>query len=106
MLGVWLFLQFLVGVSKVGGFAPLLFLLPAIGTLASAILLLVKQGQRLRAAPFLLLGWTLYALMASFIVAMGFGIYPGTYIAPLLAVTVLIVLGIGLSREKRVPGPR
>lgn len=100
VLGAWLFLQFLAGTS-VPGFAPFLFLIAAAGTLASAITLLVKQHGRRPEAPALLLGWTLFAFLACFIVALGFGVYPGTFVAPLLAVSVLIVTGIGLSREKR-----
>lgn len=106
VLGVWLFMLFLTGISVGAGFAPFLFLMAAIGTLASAILLLVKRRERLRAAPVLLLGWSSCALMVSFIVAFGFGVYSATFIAPLLATTVIIVIGIGLSREKRGPGLR
>lgn len=101
VLGVWLFIQFLTGVSVGAGFAAVLVLMAAFGTLASAIVLLAKQCGRLRAAPVALLGWTLFSLMVSFIVATGVGFHRGTLIAPLLAATVLIVMGTGLSREKR-----
>jgi peptidoglycan/LPS O-acetylase OafA/YrhL len=100
VLGVWLFTQFLAGAS-VSGFAPFLVLMAAFGTIASAIVLLAKQRGRLRAAPALLLGWTSFALLVCFIVAIGFGVHRGTLIAPLLAAPVLTVMGIGLSRENR-----
>jgi hypothetical protein len=73
VLGVWLFLQFLIGVSVGAGFATVLVLMAAFGTLASGIVLLAKQRGRLREAPALLLGWTLFALLVSFIVAIGLG---------------------------------
>lgn len=101
VLGVWLFLQFLVGVAVGAGFATILFLIAAFGTLTSAIVLLAKHRGRLREAPLILLGFTSFAILVSLIVGIGFGFYPVSFVVPLLAAPVLIVMGIGLSREKR-----
>jgi hypothetical protein len=101
VLGVWLFLQFLVGVEVGAGFASILLLIAAFGTLTSAIVLLAKHRGRLREAPLILLGFTSFAILVSLIVGIGFGFYPVSFVVPLLAAPVFIVMGIGLSREKR-----
>lgn len=101
VLGAWLFLQFLVGVSLGLGFLAFLSLVVAVGTLTSGIVLLAKQRGRLRGAPITVLSFVGFALLVGLIhlgTSAGAGMFVFTF---LLSVPVLIVMGLGLSREKR-----
>lgn len=101
VLGVWMFTQFLVGVSLQLGFLALLSLIAAVGAVTSGIILLAKQRGRLRGAPVTVLTFAGFALLVSLFhvgTERGVGMF---FLAFLLSVPVLIVMSLGLAKEKK-----
>ncbi|WP_160664981.1 hypothetical protein [Pseudarthrobacter sp. ATCC 49987] len=99
--GCWLFLQFGGGASMDLGFLAFLSLVASGGNLTSGIVLLAKQRSRLRGAPVTALSFAGVGLLLGVIfstVAGGPGVFLFNF---LLAVPILIILGIGFSRESR-----
>ncbi|HEX9089037.1 MAG TPA: hypothetical protein VF867_16085 [Arthrobacter sp.] len=101
VLGCWLFMQFGVGTARGLGFLAFLSLVAAGGNLASGIVLLAKQRGRLRGAPVTALCFAGFALLLGLVHAAVAGGPVISLFSFLLAVPLLIVLGIGLSRERR-----
>lgn len=99
VLGAWLFLQFLVGASQGLGFLAFLSLVAAGGTLTAGIVLLAKQRGWERGAPVTVMSFAGFALFVGVLhlaSRSGVGMFFFNF---LLSVPVLIVMGIGLSRE-------
>lgn len=101
VLGSWLFLQFLVGASLGLGILAFLSLVAAGGTVVSGIVLLAKQRSRGRGVAVTVLSFAGLALFVGFLHLAGRA-GPGMFFFNfLLSVPVLVVMGIGLSRETR-----
>jgi hypothetical protein len=104
VLGVWLLVPSIAGFQNTGGvvFMAFLILLAALANITAGILLLVNQRSRTNGAPATSLSAAGSALLLGFI---GVAVeYYGAALfvtSLLLAAPVLILLGIGLSREKR-----
>ena len=83
-------------------FIALLILLAALGNITSGILLLANQRSRTKWAPVTSISTAGFALLLGFI-GLTIDYYGGTLllISLLLAAPVLILLGIGLARERR-----
>ena len=104
VLGTWLFIPSIAGFQNTGGvvFMAFLILVAALGNITAGIVLLANQRSRTRAAPVTSLSFASFALLLGWI---GLAV---TYFGPalfasslLLSAPVLIVMGIGLSREQR-----
>ena len=101
VLGSWLYIQFLVGVSLGLGVLAFLSLVAAGGTVVSGIVLLAKQRSRGRGVAVTVLSFAGLALFVGFLHLAGRA-GPGMFFFNfLLSVPVLVVMGIGLSRETR-----
>lgn len=96
-LGVWLFFSFLIGVSLGQGAVLILTLIGCFGSIASGIVLLVKQRDRGRGAPITMISVAGASLIISFT---GFAQFLFTF---MFALPIFIVMGIGLAREARAP---
>ncbi|WP_426986254.1 hypothetical protein [Pseudarthrobacter sp. Y6] len=104
VLGTWLFIPSIAGFNNGSStaFMAFLILLAALGNITAGILLLVSQRNRTKGAPATSLSTAGFALLLGFI-----GLVVEYYGAALfvtsliLAAPILIVMGIGLSREKR-----
>lgn len=94
-LGVWLFFSFLIGVSLGQSAILILTLIGCFGSIASGIVLLVKQRDRGRGAPITMISVAAVALLLSFA---SFGQFVFTF---MFALPIFIVMGIGLAREGR-----
>jgi hypothetical protein len=95
VLGVWLFLSFLVGVSLHQQAVLLLTLFSCFGAIAAGIVVLVKHRGRGRAAPIVLICVAGVALLFSF------GSFAQFLFTFMLSTPIFIVMGIGLAREAR-----
>lgn len=103
VLGTWLFIPSIAGFSEGGvGFMSLLILVAALGNITAGIVLLANQRNRNQGPPITSLSFAGLALLLGII---GLAVtYFGVALLVttlLLAAPVLIVLGLGLSREKR-----
>lgn len=103
VLGTWLFIPSIAGFSEGSAtFMAFLILVAALGNITAGIVLLANQRGRSQGSPITSLSFAGFALLLGFI-----GLVVDYYGAALLVTTlilaapVLIVLGIGLSREKR-----
>lgn len=96
-LGVWLFFSFLIGVSLGQSAILILTLIGCFGSIASGIVLLVKQRDRGRGAPITMISVAGVALLLSFA---SFGQFVFSF---MFALPIFIVMGIGLARESRAP---
>ncbi|WP_454698319.1 hypothetical protein [Arthrobacter humicola] len=94
-MGVWLFFSFLIGVSLGQSAILILTLIGCFGSIASGIVLLVKQRDRGRGAPITMISVAAAALLLSFA---SFGQFVFTF---MFALPIFIVMGIGLAREGR-----
>jgi peptidoglycan/LPS O-acetylase OafA/YrhL len=110
VLGLWCLGSALVGVLMAidyDGYAEVvvftvLFLLLGLGSLASAITLLVQHRRKTPAASVAVLALAALALPAALMsTAEGFWGYFSATVTVLLAVPVFILLGISLVKEKR-----
>jgi hypothetical protein len=101
VLGFWLFIPAIAG-FKGFVFMGFLLLIAATGNLASGIVLLAKQRGRQQGAPVTVLSFAGFALLLALIGLaipyFGATLFVFTF---LLSVPLLIVLGLGLAREKR-----
>lgn len=95
VLGAWLFLSFLIGVSFQQGAVLLMTLVSCFGAIAAGIVLLVQQRRRGRAAPIVMICVAGVALLFSF------GSFGQFFFTFLLTTPIFIVMGIGLAREAR-----
>ena len=103
VFGTMLILPAVAGFRSSGiALLALVILLAALGNMASGILLLANQRNRARWAPVTSMSTAGFALLLGFI-GLSVDYYGGALlvISVLLAVPVLILLGIGLAREKR-----
>lgn len=83
------------------GFLAFLSMVASGGNLTSGIVLLAKQRSRLRGAPITALSFAGFGLLLGALFA-GSDSGPAIFLVNLLlAAPVLIVLGIGFSRERR-----
>lgn len=103
VLGTWLFIPSIAGFSEgSAAFMAFLILVAALGNITAGIVLLANQRGRSQGSPITSLSFAGFALLLGFI-----GLVVEYYGAALLVTTlllaspVLIVMGIGLSREKR-----
>jgi hypothetical protein len=94
-LGVWLFFSFLIGVSLGQSALLILTLIGCFGSIASGIVLVVKQRDRGRGAPITMITVAGASLIVSFT---SFGQFLFTF---MFALPIFIVMGIGLAREAR-----
>lgn len=104
VLGVWLILPSIAGFGLGGGaaFMGFLALVAALGNIAAGIVLLAHQRNRTQGAPVTSLSFAGLALLLGLI---GLSVpYIGGALfvfALVLATPVLIVMGLGLAKEKR-----
>lgn len=104
VLGTWLFIPSIAGFQNTGGvvFMAFLILVAALGNITAGIILLANQRSRTRAAAVTSLSFAGFALLLGLI---GLAVsYFGAALfvsSLLLSVPILIVMGIGLSREQR-----
>jgi hypothetical protein len=104
VLGTWLLVPSIAGFASGSStaFMAFLILVAALGNITAGIVLLANQRGRTRGAPITSLSLAGFALLLGFI-----GLWVEYFGAALLVSTlllaapVLIVMGIGLSREKR-----
>jgi hypothetical protein len=109
VLGCWLFIASMASFasnyfsSGLVTLMSLLFLVAALGNLTSGIVLLAKNRSRLRAAPVTVLTFAALPLLLGLAGFFGGYTYSILVVASSLifSVPVFIVMGIGLSREKR-----
>ncbi|MEW1820397.1 hypothetical protein AB0323_06320 [Arthrobacter sp. NPDC080031] len=93
VLGVWLVMSSMIGISLGTAFASFLTLLVAVFTIAAGIVLLAKQRERQRWVPITLLSLAGAGLLLSLA-------SPGQFVITfILSAPIFIVMGIGLWRE-------
>jgi hypothetical protein len=103
-LGTWLLVPSIAGISEGGGtaFMAFLILVAALGNITAGIVLLANQRRRSQGSPTTSLTFAGLALLVGLI---GLAVpYFGVTLfvtSLLLATSVLIVMGLGMSREKR-----
>ena len=103
-LGTWLFVPSIAGFSAGGGtaFMAFLILVAALGNITAGLVLLSNQRSRSHGSPITSLSFAGFALLLGLI---GLALpYFGAALfltSLLLATPVFIVMGLGLSREKR-----
>lgn len=103
VLGTWLFIPSIAGFSEGSAtFMAFLILVAALGNITAGIVLLANQRGRGQGSPITSLSFAGFALLLGFI-GLAVDYYGAALLVTtlLLATPVLIVLGIGLSREKR-----
>lgn len=103
VLGTWLLIPSIAGFSEGStGFMAFLILVAALGNVTAGIVLLANQRGRSQGSPITSLSFAGFALLLGFI-GLAVDYYGAALLVTtlLLAAPVLIVLGIGLSREKR-----
>ena len=103
VLGTWLLIPSIAGFSEGStGFMAFLILVAALGNITAGIVLLANQRGRSQGPPITSLSFAGFALLLGFI-GLAVEYYGAALLVTtlLLAAPVLIVLGIGLSREKR-----
>ena len=102
VLAIWLFFPTMVGFSTGLPFMGVLYLIAFLGNLVAGILLLIKHRGRAPALPVTTLTFAGYAALLSFIAAMSsfYGVVMPLMTLP-LAIPALIIMGIGLAKEKR-----
>ena len=103
VLGTWLLVPSIAGFSEGStGFMAFLILVAAIGNITAGIVLLANQRGRSQGPPITSLSFAGFALLLG-VIGLAVEYYGAALLVTtlLLAAPVLIVLGIGLSREKR-----
>jgi hypothetical protein len=104
VLGTWLLVPSIAGFASGSStsFMAFLILIAALGNITAGIVLLANQRGRTRGAPITSLSLAGFALLLGFI-GLGVEYYGAALLVSslLLATPILIVMGIGLSREKR-----
>ncbi|HET6268807.1 MAG TPA: hypothetical protein VFE00_01890 [Arthrobacter sp.] len=104
VLGSWLLVPSIAGFESSGGvvFTAFLILLSALGNVTAGIVLLANQRGRLRGSPVTSLSFAGFALLVG-LIGLAVPFYgPALFVSTLLlAAPVLIIMGLGLSREKR-----
>lgn len=104
VLGTWLIIPAIAGFGSAStAFIAFLILLPAFGNITAGIVLLANQRGRTQGLPITSLSFAGLALLFA-LVSMAAPYYGTAVLVStlLLATPILIVMGIGLSREKRV----
>jgi hypothetical protein len=94
-LGVWLFFSFLIGISLGQGAVLLLTLIGCFGSIASGIVLVVKQRDRGRGAPITMISVAGASLIISF------SSFAQFIFSFMFSLPIFIVMGVGLAREAR-----
>jgi hypothetical protein len=104
VLGTWLFIPSIAGFSEGSStaFMAFLILVAALGNITAGIVLLANQRGRSQGSPITSLSFAGFALLLGFI-GLAVEYFGGALLAStlVLAAPVLIILGIGLSREKQ-----
>jgi hypothetical protein len=103
VLGTWLFVPSIAGFGEGStAFMAFLILVAALGNLTAGIVLLANQRGRSQASPITCLSFAGFAVLLGFI-GLAVEYYGGALLVTtlLLAAPILIILGIGLSRENR-----
>ncbi|RAX45731.1 hypothetical protein DQ354_07525 [Arthrobacter sp. AQ5-06] len=104
VLGTWVLVPAIAGFSSSDGtvFIAFLILLSGLGNITAGILLLANQRSRTKWAPVTLLSTVGFVLLLSFI-GLAVDYYGGALLTTvlILALPICILLGLGLSREKR-----
>jgi hypothetical protein len=95
VLGAWLFLSFIVGVSLQQGAVLVMVLISSLGCMAAGIVLLAQHRNRGRAAPIVVICAAALALLFSL---SSFGQFLLTFA---LSLPIFIVMGIGMARESK-----
>jgi hypothetical protein len=103
VLGAWLIIPSIAGFQQTGGviFMAFLILVAALGNITAGIVLLANQRNRTMGAPVTSLAFAGFAMLLGLLglVVTYFGI--ALFVSCLLLATpVLIIMGIGLSRER------
>jgi hypothetical protein len=104
VLGFWLFIPSIAGFNHDSGtvFLAFLILIAALGNITAGIVLLAYQRGRSQGAPITSLSFAGFALLLGFIGLavpyFGAALFVTTLI---LAAPVLIVMGLGLAKERR-----
>ncbi|WP_427004745.1 hypothetical protein [Pseudarthrobacter sp. H2] len=102
VLGAWLFIPSIAGFGHGLAFLAFMVLIAALGNLVAGIVLLANQRGRLRGAPVTALSFAGFTLFLGLIALAVEYFGPALLVTTLpLATAVLVVMGIGLSREKR-----
>lgn len=101
-LAIWLFFPATVGLSNGQSFLGFLFLVAFLGNMVAGILLLIKHRGRAQSLPITTLSFAGFAALLSLVAALSgfYGVVMPIMTLP-LAVPVLIIMGIGLAKEKR-----
>lgn len=101
VLGFFLLIASIVA-SSYNGFGGFLLLVSALGNITSGIVLLAMQRGRGRGAPITAISFAGFALLVSFLSTTYIGAGAMVF-AILLGTPVLVVMGLGLSREMKAP---
>lgn len=103
VLGIWLLIPSISGFEESGeGLMSFVLLVAALGNVTAGIILLATQRSRYQGPPITSLSFAGLALLLGVIgLAVPYFGITLLFFTLLLAVPVLVVMGIGLSREKR-----
>ena len=102
VLGLWLFFPAILGFGVNLAVLGILFLIASLGNIVAGIVLLVRHRDRAPAAPVTSLTFAGLAVLLIFISLLidFYGAGLAVLILP-VAIPVLIIMGIGLAKEKR-----